>query len=158
MASAAEIALALLVQAELVVVPGIREIPDEPTMIGFADENADEINNAVFVFTVQGRQFGRDQRGGKVVQHPGLKFNIRHLDKRVGSDFAEAVYRFYEGYAISVVNPGTVEARGYVYYVQSVYPTSSVISLGEEEGKHRYLWSFNANLAFQTVPPTPVEE
>lgn len=134
------------------VMPGVREVRGDPWVQSFVNIAPDEINNCALVRDTQGVGWGHDQRTGKRLQHHGMSLTLRHEDYDEGEEVAGDIARVLEG-----VSNRTVTVDDYNYFVQSVYVTSDVISLGEEVGKKRYLWSFSARVAMQAKEPTPVE-
>lgn len=142
----------LLVDAGTAILPGLREIPDEDVVEVHANNAPDNINRCVLVRDTAGVQFGHDQREADVLEHAGLLITVRHDDDRKAGNICKAVAGTFK--ARKNVD---VEVDDLIYHVQSVYRTSSLLSLGEEVGKRRFLWSFNARVAMQAREPTPVE-
>lgn len=135
-----------------VILPGIREIRDDETIQCFVDRSPDELDRQIRINNGHGVTFGNSQRDGRLFRHDAIMVTIRHEEEDLGNDVANRVYK-----ALTGVTPRDVEFDDVLYHLQSIYVTSSLLPLGEEVGKKRFLWSFNARVAMQYQDPTPVE-
>jgi hypothetical protein len=141
----------LLVDKGLVIHPGAREIPHELTLQCYVNEVPDEIYEMVLIKDVTASMFGHNQRSGDPFEHPGVLVNLRHTDPLLAARFAKSISKGIKAQNV------TVTVGELVYTVQTVYRSSSLISLGEEVGKRRFRWAFDAKIAMGTADPIPRE-
>lgn len=145
MSSPAEIIRAALVQVGLVILPRGRGPSTTPCYVASLPDAPDQV---VRIRDMVGLLFGRIQPTGKTLQHHGIKVTIRTLDF-TGYDFANSILN-----GIETLTNFTVVIAGQKHIVQSAYRTTPLIDMGEEVGKKRQLWSFNARVAFADTEPS----
>lgn len=155
-ASPAKIVRACLVNAKAVImpptgmVPGQMQQPGDDTTLCFIGQMPDTPDQILYLANTAGLLFGRLQKGNKQrMIHPGLKGIVRHLDPDDGFVLASSLLD-----AIQALTSVTVKVDEVNHYISGVYPVSGVISLGEEIGKRRFLWSFNLRIAFKDLEPS----
>lgn len=128
----------------------VRPIRGDKKMYCWVDESPDEVSNKVRVNNTGGPTFGWLQPNGRLMRHHGLMVTVWHEDKD-REDIAQSIYD-----ATTTIKGVDVTWDGTVYHVQSVYATTDLLSLGEDVGKRRYMWSFNARMVMQFTESTPV--
>jgi len=143
MASPAELLRSMLIAGGLVQYPaGQEQDLHAPITYCFANVMPNDPPQALCIADTAGIQFGRVM-AGQTLQHHGLKLNMRHEDERKGYDPLKAIFDFIDAFPPNQ----TVRSRGVAYHVVSVYNVSSILSLGEEPGTKRYLWSLNVRMS-----------
>lgn len=154
MASPAEVVRQYLINSGLVILPVVtgevipaQQLPGDGSTVCFTRSMPDDYDQAVCIFNTTGPIFGRRQRDGKQLMHPGVNVFVRTLDD-TGYDLAVTLAN-----ALDASTRSTIMIDEMEYLVQSIYRTSPVISLGEEVGKQRQRWSINARVAFQDQQP-----
>lgn len=149
--TAAYVVRQVLVDKGLVIHPGTREIPHELTLQCYVNEVHDEIDEMVLVKDVTSSMFGHDQRTGDPFEHQGVLINLRHTDPLLAARFAKSISKNIKAQNVTAI------VGELVYTVQTVYRSSSLISLGEEVGKRRFRWAFDAKIAMGPADPVPRE-
>ncbi len=147
MVSPAEVIAACLVKGTLVIVPtpgGPVPVPGMGLPTLFIGSEADDCDVAVILYDVGGRFFGRLQRTGQTLVHPGVNLLVRHLDYPRGYALAQELANFFDAFAAQTVMVGSETVQ-----IQSAYRIGSIISLGEQIGKRRNEFSLNIRVAFQ---------
>lgn len=157
LASPSKIVRAVLVSKGLVTEPAqenqipIEQLPGDGSTLCYVSSLPDEIDQAVLIKGTAGLLFARGMRAGDYFQHPGIKILVRALDHDTGYDLISRLCT----QGIDTVNRNTViTLDGTTHYVQSIYRTSTIIELGEEQDKKRQLFTINARVAFQAQEPS----
>jgi hypothetical protein len=151
MASPAEIVRQILINDGLVELPPVpgqllpqQQMPNDGTTACYVSSMPDTIDQAVMIKDIAGKYSGRLMRGRSTV-HFGLLIKIRALDESGYTTIAAPIYLALDEFMPSIV----MMPDGTEYPVQSVYPTSDIINIGEQVGKRREQWTINARLAFR---------
>lgn len=159
MASPAEIVQNALAGLGLVTLPEQRnllspiQLPGDHSTVCFANSSPDDYDQMVSVTDTAARMFGRRMRYPKYLMHNGISVLIRHLHPKFGWALANRI-------AVDGLDQlSNMQIQLYksdeIHYVKTVYRTTSVIFLGEQVGKKRFLWSIMARVAFDDrEPPT----
>lgn len=141
-----------LVERGKITSPGVRERPGDNLPQGFYDSMPDEVDHLMAFYDVSGRMFGKIQVDGQEVRHPGIRVVFRHTDPAAGYDEFDGVCRFLDALRDPAGFSATFDDR--VSYFTSVYRASDLISLGEENGTRRRLWSITYNMVPGKAPTT----
>jgi hypothetical protein len=155
--SPARIVRACLLVQNLVLMPEepghsvpIEPIPGDGTTYCYVSSMPDTPDQVVMIKDTMGAYWGRNQRSGQSWVHPGCKLWVRALDENVGFALANAI-----AVGLDNIPPlSTVVIDGVTHYVQSVYRIGPIISMGEEVGKKRSLWTINLRVAMQDKEPS----
>ncbi len=155
MASPAQIARQVLVNQGLVRSPGLPgrtlppvQLPSDNWVVCFTDVSLPDSPDQVLLVTgASGIVFGKDMRAGKSMEHKGVKLVLRHI-RPAGYDLLARIAD-----ALDRTGMVSVTVGNEVHYVQSFYRVGTVVSLGEETGKRRLLWSINFRVAYQDREP-----
>ena len=155
MPSPAEIVRACLVGQGIVAVPPLPgqilqldPLPGDASVLCFVGSMPDEPDKLVALYDEAGLYFGRRQRDGRSLGHPGVKIIVRTPDYS-GYAFMKTLAAGLDTVVKSTVSVPISDVQNEDHYLQSVYRTSLIISLGEEKHKRRQLWSLHARVAFQ---------
>jgi hypothetical protein len=108
----------------------------------------DQGDNILMLRNTAGLLDGRYMRGGLVVYHPGISIIIR-----AGQDRYEDGWNFGASLAnaLSALYNAVVPLNGKNYQIQSVTITTPPISLGEEKGTRRQLYSMNVRITISEI-------
>lgn len=140
----AEIVRSILLKAEYVIFPGLTLQPDDPTLTCFVNQMPDSPDFALFLHDMHGTSFGRLQTG-KYTSHPGVRITCRALDALQGSDAIWGVAYLLNARTCRQ----SVPIRGVECFIASIYQTCDVLSLGEEIGTKRLLWTYSVQVALE---------
>lgn len=152
MASPAEIVRAMLIEAGLVIYPDVVQQPGDGTTQCVVNVVPDQPDQLLLLKDVGGRQFGR-LMDGPTLKHYAVKMNMRSLDDAEGYDVIQSIYLYID----DADYPKHVVSRGMECHIASVYNTSEITSLGEQEGTRRRLWALDIMVALQAVEYTSLE-
>lgn len=112
-------------------------------------------DRAVVVIDAPGSMLGREMRGKRVVTKPGIQFMVRARTHDEGSLMGLKICTVIDdllGANVSIREiPSGLPAYTKNYKLSSIQRTSDVLSLGEEEGGSRLLFTVNALLAYGEI-------
>lgn len=99
-----------------------------------------------------GRMFGRGARTGKMCVYPGVIVVVRSSDEVNGYLRANAIASALDtqNFPITTVAPDD----GSIYHLMNIRRTTPIVSLGEEVGKKRFLWTINVELVLAYDDPS----
>lgn len=103
-------------------------------------------NNAAAVYDVVGYLEGRIMATGRTVEKPGIQIRFRATSQSVGVAKAAAVKNALDG-----IKRNTVVVDGKSYILNAVRRTTPLLTLGQEEGGSRLLFTLNATLSYGEV-------
>ncbi len=109
----------------------------------FRDSLPANPNNAMCLFDTEGVPDGREMRGGRTVEHPGISLHVRSISSPDGQKKALAIYPKWDAILREV---GIIEGKSYL--IQAITRTTPVLSLGQEEGGFRYLFTVNGIITY----------
>lgn len=132
---------------------GIVSYPGQQPLVllCYAFSMPDAANEAVCVIDTSGVSFGKGMRSGKINIHPGVQIIVRHRDEVLGY---LKMNEIKDGLDSHFPIATQVPEDGSVHRIANIRRTSPIITLGEEVGKRRYLWSLNAVVAFEYEEPS----
>ena len=147
MATPSDIVRSVLIDHDLVYLPNtVQTEPLDGKLVCYTESLPDEQDEALLIHDVAGMMFGKLQRGRSAV-HPGIKILMRSLDPS-GLDVLANILG-----VLDPLNDFSTVWLGTTHYIQSIYRQGSIVSLGEEIGKKRLLYTVNARVAFQWREP-----
>lgn len=154
MDSPAEIIRSCLIDLGLVIMPGIpnQTIPYQQTagdgsILCYVSSMPDDEDQCICIYDQSGIVWGRDT--SKKLAHPGIKVLVRAVDYSIGSLMVRSLALAIDNRMRNI----TTVLNGTPYTISNFYRTGTIISLGEEVGKRRQLWSINARVAFDYSTP-----
>jgi hypothetical protein len=154
-ASPAEVLRAMMIEAGFASMPATTLLPGQKAPC-YVASLPDEADYGYLIKDTAPRMFGRAMVG-TTWKHYGLKLNYRHLarDGQKGYDAIRALSDWMD----DVIGPLSVNCRGFVCKVMSLYKTTDISEIGEEKGgTERRRWAMDLCLAMQSVEQTPIEE
>lgn len=101
-------------------------------------------NDAVAVYNTQGKKDHRDEDGTKF--HPGIQVRVRSGTPTDGYQKAAAIRT-----ALDQITRGTIAIDGTNYIIDAVTLTTDILSLGQEVGTNRRLFTLNAITSIAVV-------
>lgn len=146
----------VLIDMGLVVYPGgtsqsipYVQQPGDGSTVCFISSMPNEPDQAVCIYDTIGPDFGRRMDDGTYMMHRGVQLRIRSLTEDDGYNLAALLT--YQGLDTIRFRKATID--GVDHFVDNVYRNTSIISLGEEVGKRRQLFTVNARIVFPTTEP-----
>jgi hypothetical protein len=118
------------------------QVKGDGTTYLYSPSMPDTPDQALQVCDTAGTYFWRSQRGRDRV-HPGFQILVRSPDPD-NWQLAQQVADF-----LGTVGRQSLLVVDQTYDVQSVYRVGSILYLGEDPNRERYLWSINGRVAFQ---------
>jgi hypothetical protein len=158
MSSPAEILRAFLVREGVLAMPFVKgktvpivQHPLTELTPCYVSSMPDDPDQAVTIYDVSGIMFGRRQPDGKQMLHPGMSVLVRTINYGTGYNLTNMLAVVAETLDSS---QSPVVVNDQEYWVQTVYRTSTVTSLGEEVGNKRQRFSFDLRMALQDRQPS----
>lgn len=119
----------------------------------FVSSMPDEPDVAICLFDMPGRMFGKDARTGKRVAYPGVSIKVRGVDY-FSYDLANSLAVAVDQDMAPIKTTLPQQDGETEHYIQNVIRLTTILSLGEEVGTRRELWSFNTRIAFEQIEPS----
>ena len=104
-------------------------------------------NQAICAYDTTGISDGRLMNGGLHIVHPGVQLLFRSTNSTTGYDHAATIVRALD----ESVYQMDIDLSNAFYVLQNASRRGSLISLGLEEGKLRWLWSINVVLTYRAI-------
>jgi len=145
---------AATVLARYLISNGIVKLPPAIPWPAYVNFMAETPNEAIAVVDTLGEMKGREMRGGKVLEKPGINIQIRAMTNPIGTNFGLKLCNVLEALnQATVVVPAGGGIVTKTYLVSLFQRTSPVYPLGQEEGGSRFLYSLNGLLTYSEVLP-----
>lgn len=117
----------------------------------YAFSMPDGPDDAICVYDVVGKLFGRGARTGKNNVHPGVQVTVRGSDELQGYLKAQNIANAFDtNFPVITIAPEDHQTHN----IMSIYRVSPIMTLGEEIGKRRYLWTLDVRVAFEYDEPS----
>jgi hypothetical protein len=147
--SPAKVCAQILVNADIGLLPGVpgqilpvTQIPGNVQTPVYTLKMPDAPDQVVCLYDTAGKYNGRLMRG-QTTTHPGVSVIVRAPNGDGYKELCIPITDAFDNFFYSQVTVDEIP-----YGVHSVYRIGDIISLGEETGKRRQLWSINYRMCF----------
>ena len=119
--------------------------------ICYALSRPDAPDKIVSVHDTVGVLRGREARTGRNQTYPGVMIVIRSDHESRGFLFANRIAKALDERAYPVTTQ--VPENGTTYAIANIHRAGTILSLGEEVGKRRFLWTLDLLISFEYQEP-----